>query len=102
MMGAERFGRVALIGTGHIGGSLLLALRAASALAHAVGFDRDARALRRARERGIVDEDAASAAEAAAGAEVVVIATPVRAIPAVLAAIAPVLPPEALVMDVGS
>ncbi|HJZ88171.1 MAG TPA: prephenate dehydrogenase/arogenate dehydrogenase family protein [Polyangia bacterium] len=97
-----RFAEVALVGTGHIGGSLVLALRAAGGAARVVGFDRDPAHAARARERGIVDTVAASAAAAVAGADLVLLAVPVRALPALLADIATALPRGCLVHDVGS
>lgn len=92
----------ALIGTGHIGGSLLLALRRDGLVDESRGFDRDPDAARRAQARGIVDRVAASAAGAARGAALIVIATPVGATVEVARAIAGALAPGALVIDVGS
>ena len=92
------FGRVALIGCGHIGGSLALALRAAEPAVHIVGCDRDSASAERARVLGIVDSIAASPAEAAAGAALVILAVPVGA----MGAIAAQLPGDSVVTDVGS
>jgi prephenate dehydrogenase len=94
--------RLALVGTGMIGGSLALALKRAGVVARVVGYDARPEAAARARELGIVDEVAPSAAEVARGAEVVVLAVPVGATAAALDAIAPGLSDEALVTDVGS
>jgi prephenate dehydrogenase len=96
--------RAALVGTGGIGGSLFLALRQAGAIASAVGFDRSTEAAERARARGIVDAVAATAAEAVRGADLVVLAVPVRATAEVCEAIAPSVAaaPSVLVTDVGS
>lgn len=85
-----------LVGTGHIGGSLAKALRAAGAVSRVVGHDRDAAAAARAVELGIVD--ALAPLEDLARLDVVVLAAPVRAIPALCAA----LPPGPIVTDVGS
>jgi prephenate dehydrogenase len=93
---------LALIGTGHIGGSLLLALRAQGRVDRAVGYDRDASVARRALALGIIDEIAGDAAEAAEGAALVVLATPVAAIVETARAIAPRLGAACLVTDVGS
>jgi prephenate dehydrogenase len=94
--------RVALIGCGHIGGSLALALRAASRSTHVIGYDKSTVAAERALMLGLVDALAPSAAAAAAGADVVVLAVPIAAMPGVVVEVAATLAPDALVMDVGS
>ena len=96
------FARAALVGCGMVGGSLMAALRAAGAVERVVGFDRDAAHARAAKARGIVDDVAADAAEAARGAELVVLAVPVRATAEVCAAIAGAVADACLVTDVGS
>ena len=99
---APPLGRLAVVGVGQIGGSVALAARAAGAVSEVVGFGRSAETLERARALGIVDRVAASPAEAARGAALVLLATPVGSLGAVAAAVAPALAPEALVLDVGS
>src|SRR5262249_23045634 len=94
--------RAALIGTGYIGRSLLLARRKAGAITRAVGHDLRLDVAEQARARGIIDQVAASAGEAVEGADLVVIATPVASIAGVVGAIAPRLERGCLVMDVGS
>jgi prephenate dehydrogenase len=88
--------KIGLVGTGHIGGSLALALRRAGRVSSVAGHDRDPAAAARARELGIVD-DVVPIAELAA-VELVVVAVPVRQMAAVCAA----LPPGPIVTDVGS
>jgi prephenate dehydrogenase len=105
--GARRFaggplGRMAVIGLGQIGGSIALAAREAGAVSGVTGWSRTPETVRRAAELGIVDAGAPSAREAAAGAAVVVLATPVGSLGAVAAEIAPALAPGALVIDAGS
>ena len=97
-----KLGRAALVGCGMVGGSLMAALRAAGAVERVVGFDRERAHAETARARGIVDEVAAEAAAAARGAEVVVLAVPVRATAEVCAAIAGAVATARLVTDVGS
>jgi prephenate dehydrogenase len=97
----KRYRRVALVGTGLIGGSLAAALKAAGGAERIVGADARPDAAEQARARGLVDEVAPIAA-AADGADLVVIAVPVRATLAVCEALAPVVAPAALVTDVGS
>lgn len=98
----ERFERVAILGLGLIGGSLGLALRARDLAETVAGSDPLADRAERARERGAITETAASAEAAVRGAELVVLAAPVGAMSALLAAIAPALDAEALVTDTGS
>lgn len=93
--------RVSLLGLGLIGGSWGLALQAIEPTWHLRGWDRDPRAVATALARGAIAEAAASP-EAAADADLVLIATPVRAMRELLSAIAPHLPRGALVTDVAS
>lgn len=74
---------VAVIGTGLIGTSVGLAMRAADA--HVTGFDDDVRALAEAEATNAVSA-AGSLEEAVRDAELVVVATPVPAVPAAVAA----------------
>ncbi|HEX9765873.1 MAG TPA: prephenate dehydrogenase/arogenate dehydrogenase family protein [Nitriliruptorales bacterium] len=97
----------AVIGTGLIGGSVALA--AAESGVQVQAWDRDeaasAAVARRAgtspRARGGITV-AASAADAVATAELVVLAIPVEAIPTILAEIQPRMKSHAVVTDVGS
>ena len=95
-------GRLAVIGAGQIGGSVALAARAAGAVTEVVAWSRTQEKLDRARALGIIDRAAASAGEAARGAALVVLATPVRSLGEIAAEIAPILDAGALVIDVGS
>lgn len=93
---------LALLGCGQIGGSLALALKAAGDPITIVGYDAlDAHADALRREGGI-DHIAASAAEAALGADIVLFAMPLSHYAATARAIAPVLAPHAIVTDAGS
>ena len=96
------FERVAVVGVGLIGGSFALALKAARACAHVVGVGRDPGNLALALERGIVDSIATDAGEAAAAADLVLLAAPVAQCASLFAAIAPKLRPDALITDAGS
>ena len=98
----RRVRRLGIVGVGLIGGSLALALRRAGGATQVVAFDRDKQALERAAAMGVVDAAAASTSEAAKGADLVVVAVPVRAIGPVLHDIALTLAPHAVVTDVGS
>jgi len=98
----RRLKRVALVGVGLIGGSFASALRRAGGVTTIVGVDRDVQALERAAALGIIDTAAESVSEATQGAELVVVAVPVRSIGPVLHDVALALEPTATVTDVGS
>jgi prephenate dehydrogenase len=93
-------GRAAIIGLGLIGGSFAAALKRAGMVVH--GFDVDADRSRFALERELINMAAAGVEEAAADADVVVLAMPVLAIVRELPEIERVARPEALIIDVGS
>lgn len=95
-------GKVVIFGVGLIGGSFARALKSAGAAGSIVGVGRSPEAMARALELGIVDEVAASPAEAMAGADLVLIAAPVAQTGAILAAILPHLEPGTVVTDAGS
>ena len=95
-------GRMAVIGVGQIGGSVALGARVAGAVTEVVAWSRTRDKLERAQALGIIDRAARSTAEAARGAGVVVLATPVRSLGDAAAAIAKELDDKALVFDVGS
>lgn len=94
--------QLAVIGLGLIGGSLARALRAAGQVKSIVGFDPDASQSRRAVELGVIDRAAETAAEAARGADVVVLAVPVLHTAEAALAASGGLGPEAILTDVGS
>jgi prephenate dehydrogenase len=98
----RRVGTLALIGVGLIGGSLALARKKAGAASTIVGFDREGAALQRAVELGVIDRAADSVSEAVNGADLVVVAVPVRAMGPVLHDVALALGSHAVVTDVGS
>ena len=94
--------RIAVIGLGLIGGSLARAIRLTSQVGHIAGFDPDPEQRRRALELGVVDSAAASAAEAASGADLVVLAVPVLHTAEALRSVKDALSVTAIVTDVGS
>lgn len=94
--------RVAIVGTGLIGGSIGAGLRAVDPALEVVGYDENERAARRARDLGAVSHLAASAAGAVETADLVVLAVPLDRMPEVIAATHPAAPAAAVVTDVGS
>jgi prephenate dehydrogenase len=101
---AAAFGRVVVYGPGLIGGSFALALKAAGAVGEVVGFGRTQAALEKARALGVIDRIGAAGdeAEAIAGADLVLIATPVAQMHAIMQRIAPYLGAQTIVTDGGS
>lgn len=93
--------RIAILGTGLIGGSLALAWQEHDADCSIVGHDRP-EVLEQAEARGAIDRKAADPVTAVEDADLVVLATPIGASLRLLDAIADALPPDALVTDVGS
>jgi prephenate dehydrogenase len=96
------FNRVALIGLGLIGGSIGLALRKAKAAQEVVGYDLGKGVSDRARKVGAIDQAYSTLADAVRGAELVVLATPVGAMRALLQNLATCVTPGAVVTDVAS
>jgi cyclohexadieny/prephenate dehydrogenase len=96
------FDRVALIGFGLIGSSLARALRRDSPGATIVACARRPETLAAADRLGIADATTHDPAEAVAGADLVVIATPLSAYAEIGRQIGPVLQSGAVVTDVGS
>ena len=96
--------RIAIIGLGLIGGSLALALKkkAGARGTEIVGFSRSRETVARAKECGAIDRASGNLASAVAGADLVVIATPVMTTKEVLASISEHLSPKCLVTDTGS
>ncbi len=92
------FHRVAVIGTGLIGGSFALAVRRHLPEARIAGFDRPD-VLRQAQSRGAIDESFTEISEAVRGAELIYIALPISAAMELLPEIARHAPPESLVTD---
>nr|WP_254601849.1 prephenate dehydrogenase/arogenate dehydrogenase family protein [Cupriavidus taiwanensis] len=95
------FSRVVIVGVGLIGGSLALALKRAGVVGTVVGVGRSAASLQKALDLGVIDE-AATLADAARGASVIVLCAPVAQNFALLHALEPHLQPGTIVTDAGS
>lgn len=96
------FGKAALLGVGYMGGSLMLAARAAGCVSSVTGFDIDEAAGLPAMARGVVDAMATTPGAAVTDAQLVVLAAPVGSLGALATQIAPHLAKGALVIDIGS
>ncbi len=96
------FDRVAIVGIGLIGSSLARALAEYGIARQVVCADRSPEACAKALELGIVAEATTDLAAALAGAELVVLATPVGSFATVGEAIGPLLKRGTIVTDVGS
>jgi len=95
-------GKLVIIGVGLIGGSFALAMKRAGLVGQVVGVGRSLDNLNRAIELGVIDAASQDPAQAVAGADLVMVATPVGQMGRVFDAIAPVLPAHAIVTDAGS
>ena len=96
------FKRVALIGLGLIGSSIARRVKRDGLVTEVVGCARTETTRTRAMELGIVDRVSADPAEAAAGADLVILCSPVGSFGAIAEAIAPALEPGAILTDTGS
>ncbi|MBL1259495.1 MAG: prephenate dehydrogenase/arogenate dehydrogenase family protein [Thiotrichaceae bacterium] len=94
--------RLTIIGVGLIGGSLARALHRANACDEIIGCGRDEAHLKRAVELGVIDRYEVDPAAAVSGADVVVLAVPLRAMATVLTQITPGLAVDVVITDVGS
>jgi cyclohexadieny/prephenate dehydrogenase len=101
-MSEQLFDRVALIGIGLIGSSLARALRRDSPDTSIVACARRSETLATVRRLELADETTDDPATAVAGADLVVIATPLSAYAEIGRRIAPVLQRGAILTDVGS
>lgn len=96
------FNRIALIGVGLIGSSLARVIRRDGLAAQVVGCARRAETRQTVLDLGLADMVTEDPAEAAKGADLVIICTPVGAYSAIAERIGPVLAPGAIITDVGS
>ena len=96
------YDRVALIGLGLIASSMFWAMKRGGLAGEVTGYARSQATRDTAREIGLCDRVCDSAAEAAEGADLVVLCVPVGAMGGVAKEIAGVLKPGATVSDVGS
>jgi prephenate dehydrogenase len=94
--------RVAILGSGLLGASVGLALRASGYTGELVGWNRGAEGGETALKAGAIDSVASDPIEAALASEITVLAVPIFATIDFMEKLAPVLGPDHLVTDVGS
>ena len=99
---AVMFNEVAIVGPGLIGASMGLALRAQGLAKRIVGIGRRQTSLDKALSVGAIDEATLDATGGVRSADLVVLATPIRTLEPIMAAIAEALKAQALVTDVAS
>ncbi len=94
--------RIAILGTGLLGTSVGLALRAAGFKGAIVGWNRSPEPAQLALKMGAIDSVAPDSIEAARASQVTLLAVPIYATIDFMEKLAPVLGPEHLLTDVGS
>lgn len=94
--------RLCIIGVGLIGGSLARALRRAGYVQEIVGCSRRVEHLQEAVTLGVIDRFETDAARAIDGADMIVVCVPLGAMEQTFRSIAPVMPANAVLTDVGS
>jgi len=97
-----KFEKVALIGCGLMGGSFALAAREAGWAKFIVGYSPSESSKQKALSMGVINLATDNIAQAVAGADLVLLAVPVKSMTSCFEAIAPALNSNALLMDVGS
>jgi cyclohexadieny/prephenate dehydrogenase len=99
---SQLYKRMAVIGCGLIGSSVVRAAREKGCVGEIVVTDASEAVLERVRALGLADVVTTSPAEAVKGADLVVFATPVMAVAGAMKACARAIEPGATVTDVGS
>ncbi len=94
--------RLCIFGVGLIGGSLALSLRKAGYVGEVVGCSRNAEHLQKAVELGVIDSYTLDPVEAVKGADMVLLAVPMRAIKPVLESIVDYINDDMVITDAGS
>lgn len=94
--------RLVIIGVGLIGGSLAKALREEHVVGEIIGCGRDAEHLHLALDLGVIDRFDLHVSSAVAGADMVVVATPVGSMQAIFAQMQGHIDEHCIVTDVGS
>lgn len=96
------FERITIVGVGLIGGSLGMAARSKKLAGRVVGLFRRRDAVEPAVAAGAVDEGTCDPDAAFRGADLVLAATPISTVPAVLEAASAIVPQDCILTDAGS
>ncbi len=94
--------KICIIGVGLIGGSFAAGLKKFKQVNQIIGFGRRASSLIKAQELGVIDEYSLEIAEALKGVDLVLLATPVNSVKAILELIKPHITERMIITDVGS
>ncbi|MCM8781697.1 MAG: prephenate dehydrogenase/arogenate dehydrogenase family protein [Candidatus Omnitrophica bacterium] len=97
-----RFGKVAIIGVGLIGGSIALAIKKRHLAKEVVGIFRRVSTLKRALRYKAIDRGTLSIKDGVKDADLIILATPVSSIPKVARDVAKYTKKGAVITDVGS
>ncbi len=97
-----RLDKIVVFGVGLIGGSFALALRKAGVVGEVVGIGRSQATLDEALRLGIIDRIGVCDAATLRDADLILLATPVGQMPALMQAMAPHLGPQVAITDGGS
>lgn len=95
------FNKVAIVGTGLIGGSLGLAIKSNKLASKVVGVSRHKKSLLEARKKGAINEGSITL-NIIRGADLLILATPVNTIISLTPQISKMISKDCIVMDVGS
>ena len=96
------FDSIAIIGLGLIGGSLARAVKRAGLCKTVTGYGRRGAALQQAVTDGVIDDCSLDVREAVAGADLVVLATPLSTTETLMSEMSGALKPGCIITDVGS
>jgi len=96
------FPKVTIIGVGLIGGSMAMAMKEKEMTEKIIGIGRGLENLKMAKELGAIDLYTRDYREGLDGADLIVLATPVRTIIEIMSHLPPFLKEEVLITDVGS
>lgn len=94
--------KICIVGVGLIGGSLAKKIRQEKLAGTIIGWGRSERNLQLALAHGLIDGYSLDLAEAMLDAALIILATPVKAMPQIAAEISPFLNSNIIVTDVGS
>jgi prephenate dehydrogenase len=98
----SEIGRLAVVGLGLLGGSVVRAARARRTAGEIVGISRNPETLAAAHRAGVLDRATSRLEDGLAGADLVMLCAPVGALPGLVRAAWPLLADGAVLTDVGS